>query len=51
MALATDIHMAMLSRGYCGEVRLLDDFRTRPRDWLFLAAALAVPALAFGIQI
>jgi cobalt ECF transporter T component CbiQ len=51
MALATDIHMAMLSRGYNGEVRLLDDFRTRPRDWMFLAAALAVPAFTLGIQI
>lgn len=46
--LATDVHLAMISRGYRGETRLLDDFRTRPRDWLALALALAVPALIVG---
>lgn len=47
-ALASDIHLAMVSRGYRGEVRLLHDFRTRPRDWLFLAGTLVVPAAIFG---
>jgi len=46
--LATDVHLAMVSRGYRGETHLLDDFRTRPRDWLALALALAVPALIVG---
>jgi cobalt/nickel transport system permease protein len=35
----------MIARGYRGEIRLLHEFRTKPTDWLFLAAALAVPAL------
>ncbi len=43
--LSGEVHLAMVSRGYRGEVHLLDDFRTRPRDWLLLLAALAVPAL------
>lgn len=50
-ALAEDIHLAMISRGYRGEVRLLHDFRTRPRDWLFLSAALLVPASIFGLRL
>lgn len=48
MALGTDIHLAMVARGYRGEVRLLDDFRTRRADWLLLAAALLVPAVIVG---
>ncbi len=43
--LSSEVHLAMISRGYRGEVHLLDDFRSRPRDWLALALALAVPAL------
>lgn len=48
--LATDVHLSMVSRGYRGETRLLDDFRTRPRDWLALALALAVPVLIVGTE-
>jgi len=43
--LSTDVHLAMLSRGYRGEVHLLDEFHTRRRDWLALFCALAVPVL------
>jgi len=43
--LANEVHLAMISRGYRGEVRLLDDFHTRARDWLALLAALSVPLL------
>ena len=45
LQLATDVHLAMVARGYRGEVRLLDDFRTRPRDWVALGVALALPVL------
>lgn len=45
LALGTDVHSAMIARGYRGEIRLLHEFRTKPTDWLFLAAALAVPTL------
>ena len=43
--LASEVHLAMISRGYRGEVRLLDDFHTRARDWLALLGALSVPLL------
>lgn len=49
-ALGSDVHAAMIARGYRGEVRLLHDFHTRPPDWVFLAIALAVPALILGLQ-
>ncbi len=42
--LGAEAHLAMLSRGYGGEVRLLDDFRLRRRD----GAALAGLGLALG---
>ncbi len=48
--LGSEVHLAMVSRGYRGEVRLLDDFRTRPRDWIGLLGALAVPALVLWLQ-
>lgn len=48
LALGTDVHQAMVARGYRGEVRLLDDFRTKPSDWAFLLAALAVAVIIIG---
>ncbi len=48
--LSSDVHLAMLSRGYRGEILLLDDFRTRPRDWFALAGALALPAAILWVQ-
>ncbi len=30
------VYQAMLARGYCGEVKVLERFRTRKRDWLWL---------------
>jgi cobalt/nickel transport system permease protein len=47
LQLSGDVHLAMISRGYRGEVRLIDDFRTKPLDWLALAgfAAIAFAAL------
>jgi cobalt/nickel transport system permease protein len=44
LALADDVYLAMLSRGFRGEVHVLDELRMRRRDWyaatLFTAAAL-----------
>lgn len=48
--LSSDVHLAMVSRGYRGEVHLLHDFHTRRRDWLALIFALAVPTLIFWYQ-
>ena len=35
--MANDVHLAMRSRGYRGEIHILQDFRTRTWDWLWLA--------------
>lgn len=43
IALAGEVHLAMLSRGYRGEVRLLDEFRWRARDNVALVGAFALP--------
>lgn len=44
--LSTDVHLAMQSRGFRGEVYILDDFEFRNADWtwiiFFCAAAAAV---------
>lgn len=44
-ALGHAVYLAMLSRGYTGEVYLLDEPRWRSRDWLFLGGAGAFGAL------
>jgi len=50
LQLSTEVHLAMVSRGYRGEIYLLDEFRTRPRDWLALAGALLISILLLWIQ-
>jgi cobalt/nickel transport system permease protein len=44
--LSNEIHLAMMARGFRGEVDTLDDFQTRRRDWVMLAAFLATAAAA-----
>jgi cobalt/nickel transport system permease protein len=48
LALGSEVHAAMVARGYRGEVRLLVDFKTKPADWAFLLAALCVAAVIIG---
>jgi energy-coupling factor transporter transmembrane protein EcfT len=36
--LSGDVHLAMKSRGFRGEVYVLQEFRARPADWCWLAA-------------
>jgi cobalt/nickel transport system permease protein len=50
--LSGDVYLAMQSRGFRGEVYLLDDFRMKPRDWAAAAgfAALAAAAIWAGRQ-
>jgi cobalt/nickel transport system permease protein len=47
---STEVHLAMISRGYRGEPRLLEDFRTRPVDWVAVAGFLGVAAAALRLQ-
>ena len=46
MQLSGDVYLAMQSRGFRGEVFLLDDFEMRLRDWSWLAAFFALGAAA-----
>ena len=50
--LSGDVYLAMQSRGFRGEVYLLDDFQMRQRDWVALAgfASLTVAAIWAGWQ-
>lgn len=48
--LSTEVHLAMVSRGYRGEIRLLDDFRMAALDWAALAGFAAVAAGAVWLQ-
>ncbi|MCL4396013.1 MAG: cobalt ECF transporter T component CbiQ [Chloroflexi bacterium] len=44
--MSNDVYQAMLSRGFNGRVRTLDDYRMKPRDWALGALTLAVIAAA-----
>jgi cobalt/nickel transport system permease protein len=44
--LSGEVYMAMQSRGFRGDVYVLDEFRTSPADWLALAVLLMVATLA-----
>ncbi|MCL5105452.1 MAG: cobalt ECF transporter T component CbiQ [Armatimonadetes bacterium] len=44
------VYMAMLSRGYTGEVHLLDPPRSQTRDWIFLAGCVALSAMLLVIR-
>jgi cobalt/nickel transport system permease protein len=48
--LSDDVHLAMQSRGFRGEVHVLPDFRARAADWCWLAGFvfLAAAALWWG---
>jgi cobalt/nickel transport system permease protein len=50
LQLSGDVHLAMQSRGFRGEVYLMQDFRARIADWYWLAsfAALAAAGLWWG---
>lgn len=45
--LSHEVYLAMRSRGFRGEVFILDEFRMRRRDWVWLAGFLALAVLAF----
>lgn len=47
LQLSGDVHLSMQSRGFRGEVHLLEDFRTKISDWFWLAGFLAVAVVAF----
>lgn len=44
LQLSGDVHLAMQSRGFRGEVYVMQDFRTRAADWFWLALFTMVAA-------
>jgi len=38
-SMSSQVFSAMISRGYAGEPRTMQEFKTRPADWIFLAVA------------
>jgi cobalt/nickel transport system permease protein len=47
LQLSGDVYLAMRSRGFQGEVYVLDEFKAGWFDWVMLAAFVTVEALAF----
>jgi cobalt ECF transporter T component CbiQ len=47
LQLSNDVYSAMLSRGYGGEVYVLEDFRAATLDWIMLGVFVALAAGAF----
>lgn len=45
--LSGDVYLAMQSRGFRGEVYILDEFRMRPLDWVMLAVFATLIAAGF----
>ena len=46
MATSQQVYLAMLSRGFSGEARLLEPLAMRGRDWVAVAASLGLSAIA-----
>jgi cobalt/nickel transport system permease protein len=44
--LSSDVHLAMQSRGFTGDIQILDDLRVRAADWVRLAAFIGFAAAA-----
>jgi energy-coupling factor transporter transmembrane protein EcfT len=44
-----EVYLAMQSRGFRGQVHVLDDFRMRRRDWVALATFVGAAALTLWI--
>lgn len=42
-----DVYKAMLSRGYHGEPVILNEFKTKPKDWLWLFVSVLISSLVF----
>jgi cobalt/nickel transport system permease protein len=47
LQLSGDVYLAMRSRGFCGEVHVLDEFQTSWLDWVLFPFLAAVAVLAF----
>lgn len=48
--LSQEVHLAMLSRGFRGDIRLMDDLRLQKRDWRALPVFMLLVLAGFGCQ-
>jgi cobalt ECF transporter T component CbiQ len=48
--MSTDIHLAMIARGYRGEVHLMDEFQAKLIDWIALSSVAAIAIFALWLQ-
>jgi cobalt/nickel transport system permease protein len=48
--LGEEVYLAMLARGYSGEIVTLDDLQARDRDFLWLAATLVIALTLLGVN-
>ncbi len=47
--LSSEVYLAMQSRGYRGDVSILDEFQARGTDWIMLAGFIFISAAAFWL--
>lgn len=50
LQLSSEVHLAMVARGYRGELHLMHEFRSGPRDWLTLLGFFVVAGAALSVQ-
>jgi energy-coupling factor transporter transmembrane protein EcfT len=48
--MSDDVYHAMASRGFRGEIYLLEDFHIKPSDWIVLAAITTVALLIIAVS-
>jgi energy-coupling factor transporter transmembrane protein EcfT len=47
--LSSEVYLAMQSRGYRGDITILDEFQVRSMDWIMLAGFIFISAAAFWL--
>jgi energy-coupling factor transporter transmembrane protein EcfT len=45
--MSDDVYQAMVSRGFRGDMRVMQNFQTTAKDWILLAALLTIAALTY----
>lgn len=50
LKMSEDVYMAMVSRGFAGEIRSIDNFKTRDGDWLFAGMVLVLASVALMVD-
>jgi cobalt/nickel transport system permease protein len=48
---SNDVYVAMVARGFTGDVRTMSEFRMRDEDWLLLAAGVVALAMALLVDL